>query len=184
MSIRADRWIIEMARKGMIDPFEEGLVRKGAISFGVSSYGYDFRVNRTYKIFRGGSSDELDPKQVAPGLFEDFEADSCVVAPNSFVLAQSLEYFRIPREVLTICTGKSTYARCGVLVNVTPFEPEWEGHVTMSICNLGPSPVRIYSGEGIAQLLFFQADQVCEVSYRDRKGKYQAQKGIVLSKVE
>ncbi|MBI4445944.1 MAG: dCTP deaminase [Acidobacteria bacterium] len=183
MAIKPDHWIVRMAREHrMIDPFEEKLVSAGAISFGVSSYGYDFRLSNSYKLFRGGSSDRLDPKDPQADLFEDFEGPHCLVAPHSFLLARSLEYFRIPRDVLTICAGKSTYARCGIIVNVTPFEPEWEGHVTMSICNSGPTPVKIYSGEGIAQLLFLEASEICRVSYRDRKGKYQSQQGIVLSK--
>lgn len=185
MGIKPDHWIIEMARKQrMIEPFEEHLVGRGRISFGVSSYGYDFRVDRSFKIFRGSCSGIVDPKRLEPELFTDFEGDWCVIPPHSFVLAQSVEYFRIPRDILTVCVGKSTYARCGVLVNVTPFEPEWEGHVTMSISNTGPAPVRIYSGEGIAQALFFAADAVCRTSYGDRKGKYQAQQGIVLARVE
>ncbi|MFZ0430469.1 MAG: dCTP deaminase [Acidobacteriota bacterium] len=185
MGVKPDHWIVEQSRKrGMIEPFEEALVRSGSISYGPSSYGYDFRVDRRFKLFRGTASDLVDPKRIDPELFEDYEADRCVVPPGSFVLAQSVEYFRIPRDILTICTGKSTYARCGILVNVTPFEPEWEGHVTMSISNTGPAPVRIYAGEGIAQLIFLSADEECQISYRDRKGKYQAQKGIVLSRVE
>ncbi len=185
MGVKPDSWIVKQAREhGMIEPFEEALVRQGSISYGPSSYGYDFRVDRHFKLFRGTASDLVDPKRIDPEMFEDYEADQCVVPPGSFVLAQSVEYFRIPREILTICTGKSTYARCGILVNVTPFEPEWEGHVTMSISNTGRAQVRVYAGEGIAQLIFLSADEVCRISYRDRKGKYQAQKGIVLSKVE
>jgi dCTP deaminase len=185
VGVKPDSWIVEMAREGrMIEPFEEHLVSGAVISYGPSSYGYDFRVDRRFKLFRGGSSDILDPKRVDPELFEDFEGDSCVLPAGSFVLAQSVEYFRIPRDVLTICAGKSTYARCGVIVNITPFEPEWEGHVTMSLSNTGASSVRVYAGEGIAQLIFLAADGLCRVSYRDRKGKYQAQKGIVLSRVE
>lgn len=185
MGVKPDSWIVSKSREvGMIEPFEESLVRSGAISFGPSSYGYDFRIDRHFKRIRGDASDLLDPKQIDPALFEDFESDHCIVPPGSFVLAQSVEYFRIPREILTICTGKSTYARCGILVNVTPFEPEWEGHVTMSISNTGPTQVRLYAGEGIAQLIFLSADEVCRTSYRDRKGKYQAQKGIVLSRVD
>jgi len=174
-----------MAREqGMIEPFVETLVKAGSISFGPSSYGYDFRVDRQFKLFRGDGSDIVDPKGIDGDLFEDFEGNHCIVPPGSFVLAKSVEYFRIPRNILTLCSGKSTYARCGILVNVTPFEPEWEGHVTMAISNTGPSPVRIYAGEGIAQLVFFSADEICTISYRDRRGKYQAQKGIVLSKVD
>ena len=185
MGIKPDHWITRMAREQhMIEPFQESLAREGEISYGISSYGYDFRVDRKYKICRERLSEVLDPKNVHGQLFDDFEGEHCVVLPGSFVLAQSVEYFRIPRNILTICTGKSSYARCGVLVNVTPFEPEWEGYATLSISNTGSAPVKIYSGEGIAQLLFLEASEVCQISYRDRKGKYQAQKGIVLSKVE
>lgn len=185
MGVKPDHWIIRRARdEQMIEPFQESLVREGNISFGVSSYGYDFRVGRKFKIFRGESSDLIDPKNIRNDLFDDVEADSCIIPPRSFVLAQSLEYFRIPRNILTICTGKSTYARCGLIVNVTPFEPEWEGHVTMSISNTSPAQVKIYSGEGIAQVIFLESSALCQTSYKDRKGKYQAQKGIVLSKIE
>jgi dCTP deaminase len=185
MGVKPDHWIIRMAlEKGMIEPFARTLMSKGCISYGVSSYGYDFRVDRHYKISRGQSGEIVDPKNVGAGLFEDYEGDSCVVPPASFVIGRSVEYFRIPREILTICTGKSTYARCGILVNITPFEPEWEGYVTMAICNTSSLPVRIYSGEGIAQVIFLGADEVCSLSYADRKGKYQAQKDIVLSKIE
>lgn len=185
MGVKPDKWIIEQAlNQGMIEPFQEKLFRKGSISYGPSSYGYDFRVDRDFRVYRGSPDVAIDPKKLDEGLFEEHTADSCLIPANSFVLARSLEYFRIPRDILTICTGKSTYARCGVLVNVTPFEPEWEGFVTMSISNLSPSPVRIYAGEGIAQLIFLSADELCETSYRDRKGKYQAQKNIVFSKVD
>ena len=185
MGIKPDHWITRMAREQhMIEPFQESLVREGEISYGISSYGYDFRVDRKYKICREKLSEVLDPKNVRAQLFDDFQGDHCLVLPGSFVLAQSVEYFRIPRNILTICTGKSSYARCGVLVNVTPFEPEWEGYATLSISNTGPAPVKIYSGEGIAQLIFLEASELCQTSYRDRKGKYQAQKGIVLSKVD
>ena len=184
MGVKPDHWIVKKAQLDlMIEPFEESLVSKGTISFGPSSYGYDFRVDKHFKLFRGEPTDEIDPKGLSSELFEDFSGDVCVIPGRSFILAQSVEYFRIPRDILTICTGKSTYARCGVVVNVTPFEPEWEGHVTMSISNTSPSPVKIYSGEGIAQLIFLSADELCTTSYKDRKGKYQAQKGIVLSKV-
>ena len=183
MGIKPDHWIARMAREQrMIEPFQESLAQKGAISYGISSYGYDFRVDRTYKICSGNASTPLDPKEVSAEFFDDFEGDHCMIPPRSFVLAQSVEYFRIPRDILTLCTGKSSYARCGILVNVTPFEPEWEGHATLSIANTGPAPVKIYSGEGIAQLIFLEASEVCQTSYGDRKGKYQAQKGIVLSK--
>ena len=183
MGVKPDHWIIRRAREErMIDPFEEDLVGAGAISFGASSYGYDFRIDRRFKVCR--SEGALDPKRMGSDQFENFKGDSCFLPSGTFLLAQSLEYFRIPRDILALCAGKSTYARCGVLVNVTPFEPEWEGHVTMSIANTGPSPVKIYAGEGIAQLIFLEASDVCRVSYRDRKGKYQGQRGIVLSKVE
>ena len=185
MGVKPDHWIVRMAREqGMIEPFEEALVSAGTISYGPSSYGYDFRVDRRFKVFRGEHSDLVDPKKIDNELFDDFEGDHCIVAPHSFILAQSVEYFRIPRDILTLCSGKSTYARCGILVNVTPFEPEWEGHVTMSISNTGPAAVKLYAGEGIAQLVFLSADELCEISYRDRKGKYQAQKGIVLSTIK
>ncbi len=174
-----------MAREHrMIEPFEEKLVRGNCLSYGPSSYGYDFRASRHFKLFRDGPGRVLDPKEIDPSHFLDLESDHCVIPPRSFVLARSLEYFRIPRDILTICAGKSSYARCGVFVNVTPFEPEWEGFVTMSVANLGPRPVRIHAGEGIAQVIFMSADEVCQVSYRDRGGKYQAQQGIVLSRVE
>ena len=185
MGVKPDKWIIELAQtKGMIEPFQEKLLGRGCISFGPSSYGYDFRIDREFKIFTGNPTDVVDPKNLDEKLFRDHTGDFCEIPPHSFILAKSVEYFRIPRDILTICSGKSTYARCGILVNVTPFEPEWEGFVTMSISNLGPSPVKVYAGEGIAQLVFLTADEICEVSYRDRKGKYQAQKKIVMSRVE
>ena len=184
MAIAPDHWIVRMAREhAMIEPFVESQAKDGAISYGVSSYGYDFRVDRRYRAYRGAGAQILDPKSAHEDLFEELEADSCVIAPGSFLLAQSVEYFRIPRNILTLCVGKSTYARCGVVVNVTPFEPEWEGHATLSISNTGTSPVKVYSGEGIAQLIFLEADQVCRISYGDRKGKYQAQQGIVHAQV-
>ena len=185
MGVKPDHWIARMAREHqMIDPFQESLMREGKISFGLSSYGYDLRVGQDYKIFRGRPVDCVDPKDVSADLFDDFQGNHCVIEPGAFVLAQSVEYFKIPRDILTICVGKSTYARCGILVNVTPFEPEWEGHVTMSISNTGSAPVKVHSGEGIAQVIFLEASEVCQTSYADRKGKYQAQKGIVLSKVD
>lgn len=168
----------------MIEPFEEKLVRGDRLSYGPSSYGYDFRVSRHFKLLREATGQVLDPKEMDASQFLDVESDHCVIPPRSFVLARSLEYFRIPRDILTICAGKSSYARCGVFVNVTPFEPEWEGFVTMSVANLGPWPVRIHAGEGIAQVIFLSADEVCQVSYRDRGGKYQAQQGIVLSRMD
>ena len=184
MAVTPDHWIVQMAREHrMIEPFVESQVKEGTISYGVSSYGYDFRVDRYYRVYRGAASKVLDPKGAHEDLFEELEANSCVIAPGSFLLAQSVEYFRIPRNILTLCVGKSTYARCGVLVNVTPFEPEWEGHATLSISNTGTSPVKVHSGEGIAQLIFLKADEVCRISYGDRKGKYQAQQGIVHAQV-
>ncbi|GAB4389799.1 MAG: dCTP deaminase [Thermodesulfovibrionales bacterium] len=179
--LKNDAWIRLMAQKGMIEPYDDSLRTKGVISWGVSSYGYDMRISNEFKIFRGKEG-VLDPKDIQPGQFEDFRGDVCVVPPNSYVLAKSLEYFRIPRDVLAICLGKSTYARCGVIVNVTPLEPEWEGHVTIAISNTSPLPVRLYANEGLAQLVFLSAGEVCETSYADRAGKYQAQKGITLSR--
>ncbi|MEN2994134.1 MAG: dCTP deaminase [Thermodesulfovibrio sp.] len=181
--VKNDRWIKEMARKGMIEPFEEGLVREGVISYGVSSYGYDMRVADEFKIFTNINNTVVDPKNFDPKSFVEFKGDVCIIPPNSFALARSVEYFRIPRDVLVLCIGKSTYARCGIIVNVTPLEPEWEGYVTIEISNTTPLPAKIYANEGIAQLIFIKADDVCEVSYADRKGKYQAQKGIVLPKI-
>lgn len=183
MSIKSDGWIRRMATEhGMIEPFADRQVRQGVISFGVSSYGYDMRVAREFKIFTNVHSTVVDPKHFDAKSFVEHEGDECIVPPNSFALARSVEYFRIPREVLTICVGKSTYARCGIITNVTPFEPQWEGFVTLEISNTTPLPARIYANEGIAQVLFFQADpdDICEVSYADRKGKYQAQRGITL----
>ena len=175
-----------MAREhGMIEPFEETQVRQGVVSFGVSSYGYDMRVSRDFRIFTNLYSSVVDPKACDERSFVEFEGDICIVPPNSFALARSIEYFRIPRNVLTICVGKSTYARCGIITNVTPFEPEWEGNVTLEISNTTPLPAKIYAEEGIAQVLFFEADDddVCETSYADRKGKYQAQRGVTLPTV-
>lgn len=184
MGIRPDHWIARKALDGMIDPFEESLVGKGTISYGVSSYGYDFRVDRRYKLLQEDASPVLDPKRASERCYRDFEGDSCLVPARSFVLCRSYEYFRIPRDILGVCVGKSTYARCGVSVNVTPLEPEWEGRLTMSVINNGPVPVRIHSGEGIAQLLFLRARDLCRVSYADRKGKYQAQRDITLSRLQ
>ncbi len=175
-----------MAREhGMIEPFEETQVRQGVVSFGISSYGYDMRVSRDFRIFTNVYSSVVDPKAFDERSFVEFEGDICIVPPNSFALARSIEYFRIPRNVLTICVGKSTYARCGIITNVTPFEPEWEGNVTLEISNTTPLPAKIYAEEGIAQVLFFEADDddVCETSYADRKGKYQAQRGVTLPTV-
>lgn len=184
MSIKSDRWITEMARThGLIEPFEEGQVRQGVVSYGVSSYGYDIRVGDQFKIFTNVNSSIVDPKAFDPASFVDVQTDVCIVPPNSFALAHTVEYFRMPRNVLAICLGKSTYARCGIIVNVTPFEPGWEGFVTIEISNTTPLPARIYANEGIAQVLFFEADEECAVSYADRKGKYQGQQGVTLPRI-
>jgi dCTP deaminase len=167
----------------MIEPFVESQVRGSAISYGVSSYGYDIRVADEFKIFTNINNTVIDPKNFDPRSFVDVKTDVCIVPPNSFALARTIEYFRIPRDVLTICLGKSTYARCGIIVNVTPFEPEWEGTVTLEISNTTPLPAKIYANEGIAQVLFFQSDEACEMSYKDKKGKYQAQTGVTLPKI-
>ena len=182
--IKSDRWIRRMAQAhGMIEPFEDKQVRQGVISYGVSSYGYDVRVAHEFKIFTNVYSAIVDPKNFDVKSMVDFEGDVCIVPPNSFALARTIEYFRIPRKVLTICLGKSTYARCGIIVNVTPFEPEWEGFVTLEISNTTPLPAKIYANEGLAQVLFFEADEECETSYADKKGKYQGQQSIVLPKL-
>jgi len=184
MSIKADRWIRRMAREhAMIEPFADEQVRDGVISFGVSSYGYDMRVAREFRIFTNALSAIVDPKGFDPKSFVPYEGDVCLVPPNSFALARSVEYFRIPRNVLTICVGKSTYARCGIITNVTPFEPEWEGYVTLEISNTTPLPAKIYANEGIAQVLFFEGDEPPEVSYADKKGKYQGQRGVTLPRL-
>ena len=184
MGLMNDAWIRRMAQEyKMIEPFVDGQEREGVISYGLSSYGYDVRVTDEFKIFTNVHSAIVDPKHFEPDSFIDFKGEVCVIPPNSFVLARTVEYFRIPRQVLTMCIGKSTYARCGLIVNVTPFEPEWEGYVTLEISNTTPLPARIYANEGIAQVLFFEADEVCEVSYADRKGKYQSQQAIVLPRI-
>jgi dCTP deaminase len=184
MGIMPDHWIRKMAREQrMIEPFADSQVRDGVISYGVSSYGYDIRVADEFKIFTNVYSAVVDPKHFDPKSMVDYKGEVCVIPPNSFALAKTVEYFRIPRSVLTICVGKSTYARCGIIVNVTPFEPEWEGFVTLEISNTTPLPARIYANEGIAQVLFFQAEEICEVSYADKKGKYQKQQTIVLPKL-
>ena len=184
MGLKSDRWIVDMARNhGMIEPFEVGQVRDGVISYGVSSYGYDIRVADEFKIFTNVYSAIVDPKNFTTQSMVDYKGDVCVIPPNSFALARTIEYFRIPRSVLTVCVGKSTYARCGIIVNVTPFEPEWEGFVTLEISNTTPLPAKIYANEGIAQVLFFEADEECETSYADKKGKYQKQEGILLPKL-
>lgn len=184
MGLKPDHWIRRMAiEKKMIEPFADNQVRDGVISFGVSSYGYDIRVADEFKIFTNVYSAVVDPKHFDPKSMVDFKGDICVIPPNSFALARTVEYFRIPRNVLTVCVGKSTYARCGIIVNVTPFEPEWEGYVTLEISNTTPLPARIYANEGIAQVLFFEADEMCQVSYADKRGKYQKQESIVLPKL-
>jgi len=184
MSIKSDKWIARMAREHrMIEPFAENQVRGGVISYGVSSYGYDIRVADEFKIFTNVNTTIVDPKRFDQQSFVDFKGDVCIVPPNSFALARTVEYFRIPRNVLTICLGKSTYARCGIIVNVTPFEPEWEGTATLEISNTTPLPAKIYANEGIAQVVFFEADEVCQTSYADKKGKYQAQRAITLPKI-
>jgi len=184
MGIKSDRWIKKMAReKQMIEPFVENQVREGVISYGVSSYGYDIRVADEFKIFTNVYSAIVDPKHFDTNSMVDFKGAVCIIPPNSFALARTVEYFRIPRSILTICVGKSTYARCGIIVNVTPFEPEWEGFVTLEISNTTPLPAKIYANEGIAQVLFFDGDEVCETSYADRKGKYQKQQSILLPRL-
>jgi dCTP deaminase len=184
MSIMSDRWITRMAKEhGMIEPFEGRQVREGVISYGVSSYGYDMRVAREFRIFTNVLSSVVDPKNFDKNSFVEFEGDVCIVPPNSFALARSVEYFRIPRDILTVTVGKSTYARCGIITNVTPFEPEWEGYVTLEISNTTPLPAKIYANEGVAQMLFFESDEVCETSYKDRGGKYQGQSGVTLPKI-
>jgi dCTP deaminase len=168
---------------GMIEPFEDRQVREGVVSYGLSSYGYDIRVADEFKVFTNINSTVVDPKKFDARSFVDVKSDVCIIPPNSFALAKTVEYFRIPRDVLTVCVGKSTYARCGLIVNVTPFEPEWEGYVTLEISNTTPLPAKVYANEGIAQVLFFQSDEPCEVSYADKKGKYQRQQGLTLPKL-
>ena len=185
MSLQSDRWIREMAHNhGMIEPFVDTQVRyvneKKVISYGLSSYGYDLRVAREFKVFTNLYNSLVDPKNFNENAFVTFEADECIIPPNSFALARSVEYFRIPRDVLTVCIGKSTYARCGIIVNVTPFEPEWEGYVTLEISNTTPLPAKVYAEEGLAQVLFYRGAEVCETSYADRKGKYMKQTKITL----
>ena len=187
MSIKSDKWIRRMAKShGMIEPFETDQVRESdkgkVISYGTSSYGYDIRCSNEFKIFTNINSAIVDPKNFDENSFVDFIGDVCIIPPNSFALARTVEYFRIPRNVLTVCLGKSTYARCGIIVNVTPFEPEWEGYVTLEFSNTSPLPARIYANEGIAQVIFFESDEACETSYADRGGKYQGQTGVTLPK--
>jgi dCTP deaminase len=184
MSVKSDRWIREMCVKHrMIEPFAEKQVREGVVSYGISSYGYDLRIADEFKIFTNVNSTIVDPKHMDPGTMVDFKGPVALIPPNSFALGRSVEYFRIPRNVITVTLGKSTYARCGIITNVTPFEPEWEGFVTLEISNTTPLPARIYANEGIAQVLFFESDEVCETSYKDKAGKYQAQQGITLPKL-
>ncbi|MDP9196657.1 MAG: dCTP deaminase [Pseudomonadota bacterium] len=181
MPVMSDLWIREMATQhGMIDPFENGQVRKGVISYGLSSYGYDARVADEFKIFTNVDNALVDPKNFSGQSFVDRQTDVCIIPPNSFALARTVEYFRIPRDILVICLGKSTYARCGLIVNVTPLEPEWEGHVTLEISNTTPLPAKVYANEGLCQFLFLQGDRPCETSYADRAGKYMKQKGVTL----
>ena len=185
MAIKSDKWIRKMANEhGMIKPFNDKQVSSGKISYGLSSYGYDIRVADNFKIFTNVNNSIVDPKNFDANSFVDFKGDVCIVPPNSFALARSVEYFRIPRNVLSICLGKSTYARCGIIVNVTPFEPEWEGYVTLEISNTTPLPAKIYSNEGLCQVLFFESDEDCEVSYKDKNGKYQGQVNITLPKIK
>ena len=184
MGIKPDHWIRKMAlEEKMIEPFVEGQVSKGVISYGLSSYGYDIRVSDEFKVFTNVHNSMVDPKNFDEKSFVEIKADECIVPPNSFALARTVEYFRIPRSTLTVCLGKSTYARCGIIVNVTPFEPEWEGFVTLEISNTTPIPAKIYANEGIAQVLFFEGDEVCETSYADKKGKYQKQTGITIPRI-
>jgi dCTP deaminase len=187
MTIKSDHWIRRMAGShAMIEPFEAGQVRESGgariVSYGTSSYGYDVRCAREFKVFTNINSTIVDPKKFDPQSFVDIESDVCIIPPNSFALARTVEYFRIPRNVLVVCLGKSTYARCGIIVNVTPLEPEWEGHVTLEFSNTTPLPAKVYANEGVAQMLFFESDEVCGTSYRDRGGKYQGQKGVTLPK--
>jgi dCTP deaminase len=184
MSVKCDKWIRRMAvEQKMIEPFADRQVRDGVISYGVSSYGYDMRVADEFRIFTNVNSSIVDPKHFDAKSFVEFQGPVCIVPPNSFALGRSVEYFRIPRSTLTICVGKSTYARCGIIVNVTPFEPEWEGFVTLEISNTTPLPAKIYANEGLCQVIFFESDEICETSYKDKKGKYQAQQGIVLPRM-
>ena len=188
MSIKSDKWIRRMVQEhGMIEPFEPDQIRQKdeqrIVSYGTSSYGYDIRCSDEFKLFTNINSTIVDPKNFDSNSFIDVKSDVCIIPPNSFALAKTIEYFRIPRNILTICVGKSTYARCGIIVNVTPFEPEWEGFVTLEISNTTPLPAKIYANEGVAQVIFFESDEVCETSYKDRGGKYQGQKGVTLPKI-
>ncbi len=187
MTIKSDQWIRRKAeQEGLIEPFEPGQIKENGsgriVSYGTSSYGYDVRCAPEFRVFTNINSAIVDPKAFDSSSFVAIDADICIIPPNSFALARTVEYFRIPRNVLTICLGKSTYARCGIIVNVTPLEPEWEGHVTLEFSNTTPLPAKIYANEGVAQMLFFESDEVCEISYKDRKGKYQGQRGVTLPK--
>ena len=187
MSIKSDRWIRKMAtEEKMIEPFEPNQVKsvdgEKIVSYGTSSYGYDVRCSNEFKVFTNLESVIVDPKRFHESCFVDKKADVCIIPPNSFALARTVEFFKIPRNVLTVCLGKSTYARCGIIVNVTPLEPEWEGHVTLEFSNTTPLPAKIYANEGVAQMLFFESDEDCETSYKDRAGKYQGQTGVTLPK--
>lgn len=184
MPIKSDKWIRQMAlKKEMIKPFSAGRIKRGKISYGLSSYGYDIRVANEFKVFTNVNTTIVDPKKFDPRSLVDVKGDFCIIPPNSFVLARTVEYFKIPRNILTICLGKSTYARCGIIVNVTPFEPEWEGYATLEISNTTLLPAKIYANEGIAQIIFLESDEECETSYKDKKGKYQAQKKITLPRM-
>lgn len=184
MGIKQDTWIKKMAKgHRMIEPFSEHLITKGKVSYGLSSYGYDIRMDNKFKVFTNTNIAIVDPKNFDRKSFHDITAKVCVIPPNSFALAKSVEYFRIPRNIIALCVGKSTYARCGIIVNITPLEPEWEGYITLEISNTTPLPAKVYADEGIAQILFFEAGQVCKVSYADRKGKYQKQKGVAIPKI-
>ena len=188
MTIKSDKWIRQMAQAhGMIEPFEPDQIRQKddqrIVSYGTSSYGYDIRCSDEFKLFTNINSTIVDPKNFDSNSFIDVKSDVCIIPPNSFALARTVEYFRIPRNILTICLGKSTYARCGIIVNVTPFEPEWEGYVTLEFSNTTPLPAKIYANEGVAQVIFFESDEVCETSYKDRGGKYQGQHGVTLPKI-
>ena len=183
MSIKPDSWIIKQAKEcDMIRPFSEDQVKKGVISFGPSSYGYDIRISDEFKLYKGTAQDIIDPKNIDQNLFEDYKGREVIIPANSFCLGKSVEYFKIPREILVICSGKSTYCRCGIIVNVSPLEPEWEGHLTISIINASPSPVKLYANEGIGQILCLEADQICQSSYKDKKGKYDKQTEITLAR--
>ena len=184
MPVMSDIWIRQMAKeRGMIEPFVDGQKREGVISYGLSSYGYDARVGNDFKIFTNVDNAIVDPKNFAENSFVDRTTDVCIIPPNSFALARTVEHFRVPRDILVICVGKSTYARCGIIVNVTPLEPDWEGHVTLEFSNTTPLPAKIYANEGACQFLFLQGDRPCETSYRDKRGKYQGQRGVTLPKI-